>query len=92
MDEAENTAPAPAVPSAYADPTDPPGPGQEALHHAGDSAIEREGVTFPPDSVVIVPEAVAYKLAGRDNLRIVAETAETWPHYMGMRVRARQAP
>lgn len=73
----------------YSDPHDPPCAGMAALHYAGEEPIEREGFTFGPDQLVIVPEETAYKLAGKDNLRIVIETPETWGNYVALRARAR---
>lgn len=72
------------------DPQNPPGDGEDALHYNGTDAITVEGITFAPDAVVIVPTDVAARLIGTNNIRQVAETAESWPHYMAVRARARE--
>lgn len=64
-----------------------PGEGELALHYMGEETIQREGVTFAPDAVVNVPADLATRLAGRDGIRIVQETAEGWPNFLAMRAR-----
>jgi len=73
------------------DPENPPGDGQDALHYAGTDPLTIEGVTFLHDQIVIVPDEMARRLAGTNNLRVVAETVESWPHFIGIRARARAA-
>ena len=79
--------PVPPVPAC--DPIDPPGDGEEALHYAGTEPLTLDGHTFAPDSLTIVPAATAMRLAGTRDLRVVQESAESWPHYLAMRARAR---
>lgn len=86
--EAPDAEPEP-LPTFLPDPTDFPGEGFAALHYGGTESVKRAGAVFAPDSVVIVPESVAHALAGRENFRIVQESAESWPHFLAIRARAR---
>lgn len=92
-DEQATDAPEPQPPpaqAAAADPPNAPGPGEDALHYNGTDPITLDGITFAPDQVLIVSEAVGAKLVGKNNIRQVTETAESWPHFLGMRARARE--
>lgn len=83
------TSEAEVLPTYLPDPTDFPGEGFTALHYGGTESMRRAGAVFTPDSIVIVPESVGRALAGRENLRLVQESPESWPHFLAIRARAR---